>query len=468
MSFTLMPFLYQTRTILRLPPHRASATVLRSLHTTTRRPKETTIPFDYEVGRPEEDIPVADAPVRGTITPSERQIFERIFADIEARGLKPAVSDHDAPMTEPSASRSARLIMQQAAQDAGQARPATVASPAVLSGTAKDRAKALLRFPPQLRGAASKALDTIKQQALKGRDYEAATYDTSAAAPEEEEDDMVEEHWKAPAHTFARTVELESKRHKERNRIEGLITSAASDFELWDVLEREVFTMPARLGIVKGTTESDGSEPSPKQRGRGHSSTPESSGQTSSDAEPNLEADEVAEADSTSSNHAPSSSDAQNLSLYVHGPLYPAYLLLALRRLDTAFCAPSPLVFSILPRIKELGLESYVLGVSTPFFNELLTIYWTRRGDLAGMLELLEEMRHCGLYFDARTAAILNQVDKAVAGLANGRSGLGQTLMLMPEFEKLQRERIRHWHRIVDMSAQERQDDIGFAEATGV
>ena len=134
----------------------------------------------------------------------------------------------------------------------------------------------------------------------------------------------------------------------------------------------------------------------------------------------------------------------------------------------TAFHSPSPLVFSILPRIKELGLESYVLGVSTPFFNELLTIYWTRRGDLSGMLDLLEEMRHCGLYFDRRTAGILNQVEAAVFNLANGRSGLGKALMLMPEFEKLQRERIRHWHRVVDLSVRERQDDIGFAEATGV
>ena len=48
----------------------------------------------------------------------------------------------------------------------------------------------------------------------------------------------------------------------------------------------------------------------------------------------------------------------------------------------------SPLTFSLLPRIKELGLESFVLGVSTPFYNELLEIYWKRRGDLLGMMGL--------------------------------------------------------------------------------
>jgi hypothetical protein len=454
MSFTLMPFLYQTRTILRIPPHRAAAVAMRSLHATARRPGKDSIPFDYEVGQPEEDIPVESTSNRGTITPIERQIFERIFADIQARGLKPNISD-DASKPSPTANRSAMLIMQQAAYDAGQARPATVTAPGLLSGAAKDRAKALLRFPPELRGAASKALNTIQSQATRGKPYNAV-----------EEDDFVDEDWKAPAHTFARTVELEAKRYPERTRIEGLITSAQSDFELWDVLEKEVFTMPARLGIVKSNTPSDDDGSQPKTNKPVHNDVKELKDKISNDAQHLLEASEAGDIPGASDNVAgPDSS--QSLSLYVHGPLYPAYLLLALRRLDTAFSAPSPLVFSVLPRVKELGLESYVLGVSTPFFNELLEIYWTRRGNLSGILDLLEEMRHCGLYFDGRTASILNQVDTAVSDLASAKSrnGFGRALMLMPEYEKSQRERIRHWHRAVDLSAQQREADMGFAES---
>ncbi|KAI3319805.1 hypothetical protein HD806DRAFT_525126 [Xylariaceae sp. AK1471] len=424
MSFTLMPFLYQTRTILRIPPHRASAVVMRSLHSTPRRANNDSIPFDYEVGQPEEDIPDESTSSRGTITPTERQIFERIFSDIRARGLKPGVSN-DGPQPTGTANRSAMLIMQQAAHDAGQARPATVTAPGLLSGAAKDRAKALLRFPPELRGAASKALNTVQYQATRGKTHS-----------DGEEDDFIDEYWQAPAHSFARTVELESMRYPERTRIEGLITSANSDFELWDILEKDVFTMPARLDA------------------------------TGNDAGPVLEASKVEYMSGVADNVA-SPDGSQKLSLYVHGPLYPAYLLLALRRLDTAFHAPSPLVYSVLPRIKELGLESYVLGVSTPFFNELLGIYWARHGNLSGMLDLLEEMRHCGLYFDGGTASILNQVDLGVTSLAsaNSRSGFGRALMLMPEYEKSQRERIRHWHRAVDISARQRKADIGFAES---
>ncbi|KAI0803487.1 hypothetical protein GGR55DRAFT_662770 [Xylaria sp. FL0064] len=455
MSFTVMPFLYQTRTILRMPTvRRTSAGIIRSLHATAQRPKDSSIPFDYEIGRPEAGE-VAD---RGTITPTERQVFERIFADIEARGLKPAIEDGDAPAAEPQPNRSARLILKQAAYDAGQSGPTTIVAPAILAGAAKDRSKALLRFPPSLRVAADKVLNTIKYQALNAQPSEDAQA-TNAAAHEDD--------WKAPAHAFPRALELEAKRFPERTRIEGLITSAASDFELWDILEKEVFTMPARLGFAKNAVKSDGAQPSSSSRKQKRKST-----KPTDESNTHVEATPVrSEEDTTSaaSDNTPGSEDAQRLSLYVHGPLYPAYLLLALRRLDTAFSAPSPLAFCVLPRIKDLGLESYVLGVSTPFFNELLAIYWDRRGDMSGMLNLLEEMRHCGLYFDKQTASILNRVDTLVSGLANAksRSGFGRALMLMPEYEQSQRERLRHWHRAVDLSVRERQYDLGYAgEAT--
>ncbi|TRX90570.1 hypothetical protein FHL15_008543 [Xylaria flabelliformis] len=429
MSFTLMPFLYQTRTILRIPAHRASAGFVRSLHATARRTKGNTIPFDYELEQLNKDNSAAEVVDRGTITPTERQIFERIFADIEARGLKPAVKDDGGPV-DSTTIRSTGLMTQQAAFGAGQARPATVTAPASLSGAAKGRARALRRFPPPLRGAAEKALDTINQQA------KSTQYDTIAV----ERDEFIDDEWQAPAHTPTRIIELEAQRSSERTRIEGLITSATSDFELWDVLEREVFTMPARLGIVKNVTQSDEAEASPMAAERDHNTGDDVSGP----------------------------GDSQKLSLYVHGPLYPAYLLLALRRLDTAFSAPSSLVFSILPRIKELGLESYVLGASTPFFNELLTIYWTRRGDISGMLNLLEEMQHCGLYFDRLTASIIKQVDETVSFLASEkeRSEFGRALMLMPEYEHSQRDRVRYWHKEVNLAVQERLDDIGYMEST--
>ncbi|KAI0118011.1 hypothetical protein F4776DRAFT_261826 [Hypoxylon sp. NC0597] len=456
MSSTLLPFLYHTRTILRTNP-RTTIAFARSLHATSRQlRRKDDIPFASEVG--EENIP-SEPTSRGTITPSERHIFERIFADIKARGLKPAFQD-DSPTA--AATRSTMLIMNQAAHDAGQARPTTIAAPGLLAGAARDRNKALLRFPPELRAAASRALGVIQASATALPNGDDIAYDEASIS---QGDANADEGWTTPPHVMNRTVELEAKRYPERSRVEGLIAGAKSDFELWDILEKEVFTMPSKLGLNGIASEQEETEPA-KPRGRKKKeSAPDETENGSDDSTAAVHDAEVTENiiegdDKADDDYTP----PQKLSLYIHGPLYPAYLLLALRRLDTAFRAPSPLAFSILPRIKELGLESYILGVSTPFYNELLRIYWARRGDLVGMLDLLEEMRHCGLYFDHQTASILNHVDSTVNTLATSRSSgsFGRAIMTMPEYARPVRERIRHWHRAVDLSIEERENDIGY------
>ncbi|KAI2602888.1 uncharacterized protein GGS25DRAFT_509077 [Hypoxylon fragiforme] len=509
---TLLPFLYQTRTILRANP-RTAFTLSRSIHATRSQLKRDEIPFAAEVGEPGEEEyapntesgaePGAEpktAPFRrGTITPSERYVFERIFADIRARGLKPNTPAGPNPVVS-STERSAMLIMQQAAQDAGQARPAYIAAPGLLAGAARDRNKALLRFPLELRAAARKALGTIEADAVRSpapapRPEEiddSISYDDATLAAQEDESDQ---GWKTPAHTIGRSVELETLRHAERTRVESLMASAKTDFALWDVLEKEVFTMPARLGFsstaedlpqeVEEVEEDDDDvteaaaeafeedaedaeeveeveaeeaevdEANAKEAGEGDVEEAEA------EAEAETEETDAKEADGAANKSEP---ELPKLSLYVHGPLYPAYLLIALRRLDTSFSASSPLVFTVLPRIKEIGLESYVLGVSTPFYNELMEIYWNRRGDLVGMLNLLEEMRHCGLYFDTQTASVLNRVEAKVLALANNQAtgSFGRAVMTMPEYERGLRERIRHWHRVVDLSVKEKERDMGY------
>ena len=242
MTTTLLPFLYQTRTILK--PPRASAAFLRSLHVSSRCLKGNDIPFASEIGPNAPKEPLK----RGTITPTERQIFERIFADIKQRGpqFQSSAPGDGSPEPTSAASRSAMLIMQQAAQDANQARPAHVPSVGLLAGAAKDRNKALLRFPPELRDAARKALSAI-DPSIEAEEESALP----TARP------YVEEPWKAPAHTFNRKVELDAKRYPERMRVEGLIMSAPTDQALWEVLEREVFSMPEKLGLTKRDEETE-------------------------------------------------------------------------------------------------------------------------------------------------------------------------------------------------------------------
>ncbi|KAI6088366.1 hypothetical protein F4821DRAFT_234399 [Hypoxylon rubiginosum] len=450
---SLLPFLYQTRTILRVNP-RATIVFTRSLHGNRQLRKRDDIPFvselDYGETRVEtetetetnDDDTPSEPTRRGTITPLERQIFEGIFADIRARGLKPTLrEDSSAPTSD--AARSTMQIMQQAVQDAGQARPAHVVAPHLLAGPARNRQQALLRFPPDLRAAASRALDTIGTSVTGYPEHDDIRFDESAIAAGHE---YVDEGWKAP---LDRSFDLEAKRRPERTRIEGLIAAAKTDFKLWDVLEKEVFIMPAKLGLNTGTSELEDIESTKLAEMKGKKAGARS------------ETGALEEVHETDTTVPESSSSAEKLSIYIHGPLYPAYLLLALRRLDRAFRTPSPLAFTILPRIKELGLESYVLGVTTPFYNELLQIYWTRRGDLSGMLDLLDEMRQCGLYFDEQTKSILSNVEIKMRDLADEPTSgsFTRAVMDMPEYGLSIRERIQEWHKSVDLSIREREND---------
>ncbi|KAK8085771.1 hypothetical protein PG997_007042 [Apiospora hydei] len=407
MSTSYLPFLYQTRTILRtrLPLNR---TVARALHTTPAclsKKADKHIPFEAGIERKEKTPEPGE---KGTITPTERQTFDRIFADIAARGAIPRPND-DLPSPSSTARRSTNFILNAAANDAIDTRPELLASPVQLAEASKDRNKALLRFPPSLRAAANRAFNILKPNYPSDEGTNSIGQGSQADADD------------TPNSFILHMVELDAKREPEEKRINERMESATSEFELWDVLETEVFSLPAKFGLVM---EPDAREKRIQAKQEVHERRPQ---------EPSEE--ELAE---------------RKQNMYQYGPLYPAFLLRGLRLLDTKF--PS-----------QLGLESYVLGVSTPFYNELLRIYYHRYGDLEKMLDLLEEMRHSGLYFDEGTASILTQVHQQTKSLAKGDFGpFGQAIMTMPEYEYSVRTRIGHWHRGVDISIKQRNRDIDY------
>ncbi|ORY61038.1 uncharacterized protein BCR38DRAFT_443289 [Pseudomassariella vexata] len=458
MSTTLLPFLYQTRTMLR-PRQVPVAALRRSFHSARpclapkkRKDPGTDIPFADDNLReyiPVENVDGEETPLRGTITPTERGIFDRIFADIAARGLRPRQQHQNPPSQPPTAKaqRSINMILESAAADIDfSKRPSSIVSPAVEAGAAKDRIKALQRFPPSLRAAARKSLDLMEPMQSGARMPGAPSVYSLAegggngthAAEWMIKDKM-------------RQAELDAQREPERRRVEDLMYAAKSDFELWQIMEREVFTLPEKLGIRS---------PQPDARSTGDNRTKASK---ISNKEQKQQQQGLKEDEEISWKRSAEAVDGteHRLNLYVYGPLYPQFLLLGLRLLDTSFTASSPLALSVLPRIKELGLESFILGVSTPFYNELLEIFYGRHGDLSKMLDLMEEMRHAGLYFDQGTLSILNRVQEQTSMLARGAFGtLAKAVMTMPEYEKSVRDRMSYWHAHVDESVKQREIDL--------
>ncbi|KAF2835178.1 hypothetical protein M501DRAFT_914113, partial [Patellaria atrata CBS 101060] len=185
---------------------------------------------------------------------------------------------------------------------------------------------------------------------------------------------------------------------EEANRIETLLRTAKTDVELWDVLEREVFSVIKRLKLdedpepAKETSKKPGRLPKAK---------------IESPTEDN--AREKLQAFAQSSWH----------TLASFAPNYPTLLLLSTRQLRSSFPASS-LVLNILPTVKSLGRSSYALGASTLLYNELIGIYWMRYGNFDGIISLLKEMDNGGVGFDEGTLGLLEDIvleaKKAVRG----------------------------------------------------
>jgi hypothetical protein len=191
--------------------------------------------------------------------------------------------------------------------------------------------------------------------------------------------------------------------------------SAESDFQLWKSMTKDVFSMVERLGIGdKGSLADKGSAANQEEAAR---------------------------------------RKKEELNIYVHGPLYPLLLLRGLRLLDRAFESPSQLALSVLPRVQELGLASYVLGASTPFYNTLMSIYWHRYGDVSAVFGLLEEMRRAGLSFDEDSLNLLRDIENALVPYAEGEHGqFVKELTAMPEYEAAFDSRLPHWEKVMQSS----------------
>ncbi|EGS19467.1 uncharacterized protein CTHT_0049280 [Thermochaetoides thermophila DSM 1495] len=477
MSTTVMPFLYQTRTLQRLSrPGSAPRTLRMLLHSSatlryprahSRRPKRTdnTIPFELPEGYqpPDSETPAfvevdPETGLRSTITPSERAAFSRIFEEIAAKraaqaaaaGIPPAgttsapqtaanavpsrpdqsftdVDDFSIRTKEPDHNAfrdTINIIVQDAAEVHTNAKRQLGKTfeplhPLGQLTAATEWEKALLRFPPSLRQAARIALGTMEEDA-------AAEKAPPPSTTHPIHDEIVNEETKLGAQIdvaldpLSTPVKNEALRRAERRRVEAKMLQCKTDFELWDVLEEEVFPMVEKLGLDEESTKAATKN---GKRGRGKRK--------------------------------------DKLPVHIYGPLYPAYLMAALRLLDTRFARSSPLALQVLPRVKELGLASYVLGVSTPFYNELLRIHWKRHGDPRAVFDLLEEMRAVGLYCDEVTKDIVLNIQQYLDASAKGKEGpfLGE-LATLPEYEFALMPRARHWLKAIETQMWERKQDL--------
>jgi hypothetical protein len=334
-----------------------------------------------------------------TITPSERLAFQKIFSDIFARSQSTSPFGPDGLFEEqeiesprevragPVRAQAGRKIIHDATQ------------------SQEEVEAAVNRYPPPLRAAAARAMG-LKVEAPR---QTGAEQESNAVERSEEETKQALEEEK-----------LEQLRKPERDRVEGLMGSARTDFELWAVMQKEVFPLISKLGLEESPEAEEETAPK-KTRTRSK--------------KPNGKPKEAAKEKSEQAGIALDSPVDGMSPLEFYGPLYPSYLLLGLRLLDRSFTRPSPLTLAVLPAIKSLGLISHVLGGTSQLYNELLLIHWYRYDDFRGVLDLLNEMEQFGLDWDRETRDAVTQITRVQKVVRDGIRGVAlKSLWSLPEF----------------------------------
>jgi len=413
--------------------------------------------YEYPLDDNEEDA-ISDltrfSPQEGrvsTITPSEKQAFQKIFSDIFAKTQQknggPFVDSFDSfdelesELIEPDdgqergknptgAKEELGNIMSNAWVSAVSAKPAGRKGISEKDMSREEKEIAVNRYPPALRAAAARAI---------GLDLEGKESGDTITVDEALDNER-----------------LERLRTPERDRVEALMRAARTDFELWAVMEEEVFPLISKLGLEDVKVEPAATPTEKKgKKSKAKNSSP--------DVAPE-EGKETETRDSNSNDKSPASKSLALPSLEdgvsplaLYGPLYPSYLLLGLRLLDRSFAKPSPLTLSILPKIKSLGLISHVLGASTQLYNELILISWYRRDDFRGALNLLGEMEQFGLDWDKETLDAVNIIIRMQVRVRRGQRG--NVLKLLWTFPEFAPGKFKTWRVKIQDAINERSEE---------
>lgn len=340
--------------------------------------------FAEDEGEMDFSIPAATAPGESTITLEERHTFEAIFEDIYKRTQagtmnasgKAQARELQAKKIDPSAAKQKLATILNDGKPAQEVEEQSHGSMADLKS-----------YPQALRAVAAQALGLTKKPGASG---------------------------KAPKVTKKVATAQDLERTKERERIEKLLVNAPSDIALWAVMEKEVFSLIPRLGLGVEAEKSAGPTIRDRRTRKGKLLAAEAAVDASKQAEARSEA-------APSSTPDADAEQPKKLEMAVYSPLYPSLLLRSLQLLNSGFQKSSPLTLNVLPRIKSLGLASHILGASTPFYNELMRVYYYTYSDFKGVAKLLLEMLNSGQEMDQDTHKVVMEIVRMQARLGKAR-----------------------------------------------
>ncbi|KAL2853829.1 hypothetical protein BJY01DRAFT_206472 [Aspergillus pseudoustus] len=181
--------------------------------------------------------------------------------------------------------------------------------------------------------------------------------------------------------------------HREGLKIESALFSAAVDEKqgdtgIWDICKERIFPM---VQLLETDANSKATSSAPNELEFSEGDRDSQSVTRTSLENPLLDVPDIVPIET------------------VVSELYPKMLLAAFRLLNLHF-PESPLIGQFRSTINSLGRESAVLGSSTALYNELIYFYWRGRQDLPEVLSILREMDILGLSPDQQTVRFLESI----------------------------------------------------------
>ena len=208
-------------------------------------------------------------------------------------------------------------------------------------------------------------------------------------------------------------LERASDDHKQL--VYSMLNSAETDIEIWNVLDREVFSLVTQLNLQIKLEDKARKADLRRQK-------------KATKAKAEL-SETIERRRSTTANRIPttlpdneSKALTTNVLLSILQTNYALYCLHALRIFRHRNLS-SPYALHMLPHLKSLGSISYVLGASTGLYDEILYQKWTQFSDVQGIADLMEEMVNQGIGASNVTLEFLRFIDRARQQDLQGRKG---------------------------------------------
>ena len=234
--------------------------------------------------------------------------------------------------------------------------------------------------------------------------------------------------------TEEESARLEVACDDHRSLVMDMLDGAKSDVEIWQILDKEVFSLITLLDEHIKIVEKAQTLREAKVR------KAEAEGKDIEDVK--LEKGDLNKREVTSAKLTRTKAIPINNLLSILHRNYAEYCLHALR-LFRRNHPHSLYALQVLTTIKRRGAISYVLGVSTDIYNEVLFLQWTQFSDLQGVADTVDEMLNQGIEGNEATVALIRGIGR------QRRMGQREFLGTVVKEWGAMRGRVEGWTRLV-------------------